>query len=298
MGDGKRVSEPQPLPDSLKGKTLFPTVTYRNVTLDVNFGPAPHCPLPFKCLMMSAAAAEYAEVSKLKAPKDGKYEVIFPVGLPDTGYFDFVDGFLEKNPQYTELSDRKIIEWASKSGIAKPQNKATNDKPSMNFGAQLLDDGGVRKIIKTFSRMAKRNMVVAELKSNLVSDDRKKSVSSFSAPHFKRKAVVLMGTPSKEYITMVHNKLLDSKKAKAEAERKKKAAEETRKRMLEEKKKKAEEAKKARLAAAAKKAGVEEVKEETDEKEEKEEKEEIKEEVKAEDATMEAEDTPTVVELT
>merc|ERR1712187_963453 len=78
--DGKRVSEPQPLPDSLKGKTLFPTVTYRNVTLDVNFGPVPQCPLPFKCLMMSDAAKEDVEVSKLKEPKDGKYEVIYPVG--------------------------------------------------------------------------------------------------------------------------------------------------------------------------------------------------------------------------
>merc|ERR1712151_575412 len=146
--------------------------------------------------------------------------------------------------------------------------------------------GSVRNVIKTFSRMAKRNMVVAELKSNLVSDDRKKSVSSFSAPHFKKKAVVMMGTPSKEYVSMVHNKLLDSKKSKAEAEQKRKVADLQRKRLLEEKKKKAEEAKKARLAAAAKKAGKDEPAEES------------KEEEKPEETAMDVEETPPPVELT
>lgn len=29
------------------------------------------------------------------------------------GTFEWLDGFLAKNPHYTELSDRKIIEWAS-----------------------------------------------------------------------------------------------------------------------------------------------------------------------------------------
>merc|ERR1712232_720841 len=97
------------------------------------------------------------------------------------------------NPDYIELSDRMIIDWAAKSGLAKPRNTATNDKPSMNFGTPLMDDGSARKVINTFAQMAKRNMIVPELKSNLVADDRKKSLSSFSKPHFKKTAVVVMG---------------------------------------------------------------------------------------------------------
>lgn len=31
------------------------------------------------------------------------------MGLPEQGYFDWVDQFLQKNPGYVELSDRKII---------------------------------------------------------------------------------------------------------------------------------------------------------------------------------------------
>ena len=35
--------------------------------------------------------------------QDGKYEVIFPVAVPDEGTFDWLDEFLEKNPEYVEL---------------------------------------------------------------------------------------------------------------------------------------------------------------------------------------------------
>ena len=50
--DGARVSEPQPLPDERKGKPLFPIVTYRNVTMQVNYGPAPLAQLPIICQML------------------------------------------------------------------------------------------------------------------------------------------------------------------------------------------------------------------------------------------------------
>ncbi|CAL1135319.1 unnamed protein product [Cladocopium goreaui] len=64
--------------------------------------------------------------------QDGKYEVIFPVAVPDEGTFDWLDEFLEKNPQYVELSDRAIIKWAEKSGISHSEQnswKNCNDKP-------------------------------------------------------------------------------------------------------------------------------------------------------------------------
>merc|ERR1711879_504718 len=74
---------------------------------------SPMKPLPFKCHGLREASQAHVEVAK-KASAD-KCEVLFPIGLPDEGTFDWLDQFLEKNPQYTELSDRKIIEWANRA---------------------------------------------------------------------------------------------------------------------------------------------------------------------------------------
>merc|ERR1712187_259297 len=119
--------------------------------------------------MVKDAAADDVQVSNLKAPADGKYDVLFPVGLPNQGLFDWVDQFLEQNPSYTELSDRKIIEWASKSGIWKPKGSWCNDKPNMQFG---IMDEHVRRMIQAIAPMHKRNYIVPELKANLVKKDR------------------------------------------------------------------------------------------------------------------------------
>jgi len=67
--------------------------------------------------MLGDAATEDVEVNKPAPPRDGKYTVLYPVGLPDRGFFAWVDQFVAKHPEYVELSDRKIIEWAKKSGM-------------------------------------------------------------------------------------------------------------------------------------------------------------------------------------
>merc|ERR1712129_429189 len=160
--------------------------------------------------------------------------VLFPVGMPDEGVFEWADQFLAKNPSYTEISDRKIIEWAQKSNIERPQpNKASVDSPDMNFGIPLLDDLSVRKLLEVIAPTLDRNFLVMELKNNIVSETRQAAIARFS----------------------------DFKKV-AEAEQKKKEKEEARKKLFEEKKRKAEEARKAKLAARkaaeAKKGGEEE----------------------------------------
>merc|ERR1712048_1268076 len=165
---------------------------------------------------------------------------------------DWIDDFLAKNPGYTELSDRKVIEWAAKSGMWKPKNKDCNDKPTMNFGIPLMDDRSVRSILQAVVPTLKRNFVVAELKENLVKKSREASVGNWSRPHFKTTAAVLMGEPSKEYKDLVHKLLLQEKTAKAEAERKKKITELQRKKAIEERKKKSEDAKKKREEAKKK----------------------------------------------
>merc|ERR1711976_405608 len=80
--NGQRMAPPQPLPESLQGKALYPAITYRNVCLHYNFGPEPLAALPFKCRMVQDAAKEDITLTpKSPAPKDGKYDVLFPVFL-------------------------------------------------------------------------------------------------------------------------------------------------------------------------------------------------------------------------
>ncbi|OLQ02059.1 hypothetical protein AK812_SmicGene15164 [Symbiodinium microadriaticum] len=117
--NGKRVSPPQPLPDSMKEKVLYPLITFKNarasdgksaikVTVNYNFGPSVMVPLPFRCRTMNELLG--GDVSKKKehtAPNaDGQYEVVFPVALPDEGGFDFLD----------QPSDRSLLNWCEKSG--------------------------------------------------------------------------------------------------------------------------------------------------------------------------------------
>jgi len=269
--DGVRVSEPQALPENLQGKPLFPTITYRNVTVQLNNGPEPLADMPFKCRMIQDASASDVELKKV--PTDAKNQVVFPVGMPDTGVFDWVDGFLAKNPSFTELSDRKILEWASKSGLWRQKGyswRAANDKPEMGFGIPFMDDTSVSRLLTAIAPTLKRNYVLMELQGNLVAADRAVGLKRFSK--FETRAEVLVGEPNAEYKALVQDLLLAEKKKKAEAEKKKKAMESERKRLAEERQKKAEAAKKARLNSQKKDGDKDEdAKEEEPKEEEKEE---------------------------
>ena len=255
--NGTRHCAPQPIPEQLCGKTLYPTLSYRNVSVEVNFGPTPCKALPFRCHMLASAAAADVEASPCKAAGK-KPEVVLPVGLPSQGFFDWVDEFVERNPGYIELSDRKILEWAQKSGAWKPKAGGSLDKPEANFGIPALDDGSVRRVLANVSPALSRNYVIGELKANLIAADREATLSRFNPQDFARKAVVVMGEPTADYKKRVQSLILAEKTMKAEQEQKKKAQAEERKRMLELKRKKAEEAKKAKEAAQKKKEGKDE----------------------------------------
>merc|ERR1719356_341285 len=258
--DGVRVAEPQPLPEALVGKTLYPTVAYKNVTLQVNFGPVPLHKLPFACRTLAGAAADDVE---LAPPADAQGEVLLPVGLPEQGFFDWVDSFLKDNPGYTELSDRKILEWAIKSGLWKQSTTyASNDKPDMKFNIGMMDDQSVKRVLLSIAPTHTRKYIVPELRGNLIEQDRKMLLQKFVGPDFKKTATVIMGEPTAEFKEKVQEIMLAAKQAEANKEKKKKAQEAERKRALEEKKKKAEEAKKAKLAAQKKKDGKAEEEEE------------------------------------
>lgn len=121
--NGLRVTEPIPIPDDLKGKDLYPTVTFKNVRIAVNLGHEMDGRraaelagltqrLPFTCRSLQRSAAEDISISPYFSKRLKEPEVIMMVGLPDQGVFDFVDYFMRLHPyQYTEISDRTMFEW-------------------------------------------------------------------------------------------------------------------------------------------------------------------------------------------
>jgi len=308
--EGERISEPQPIPEHLHGKPLFPHVAFRGVTVQVHFGPVPLKALPFSCCMVQGAAQADAAVSPMVQPKDGRYEVMMPVAFPDEGTFDWLDMFLEANPHYVELSDRKILEWAASSGLWKPKGggwKTSNDKPEFNFGLPGMDDFSIRRVINSVAPAVPRNYVIMEVKSNLITAERKEVLARFSTPSFKKVAKVVMGEPNEEYKSKQLERLRKEKQEKADAEWKAKKAEEERKKQVEQKQKqlqemrrKADEQRK-KFAEDAKKKREEEAKKKEAEKKAKEaaekkaaggeEAQEAEEEPKAEEAEVKEEET-------
>ncbi|CAJ1448713.1 unnamed protein product, partial [Effrenium voratum] len=214
--DGVRISQPQKLPEKLKGKTLFPHLSFKNMTVHVNFGP-PLVPLPFTCSSVAEVPTADGEAA-VAPPKDGKYEVIFPVAVPDEGTFDWLDDFLEKNPKYVELSDRAIIKWAEKSGITHQEAntwKHCLDKPDPQFRIPLLDDFSARRVIQAVAPTQPRHYVVMEVKSNLVKEERAQLLKRFTEGYFKTVAQVVMGEPPQDFKAKVHQALLQEKQEKA-----------------------------------------------------------------------------------
>merc|ERR1712083_331643 len=128
-------------------------------------------PLPFRCRSIQDAAEADVEVSKSQVDKDGKYEVVFPVAIPDEGTFAWVDSFIKDNKGYTEVSDRRLVDWAIRSGFpqrAMMNNPTCNDKPQCAFGIQPLDDFSARKAGRAIAPLVPRTYVVAEDKGNLI----------------------------------------------------------------------------------------------------------------------------------
>lgn len=232
--DGVRISDPQPIPESMRGEALFPAVTYKNVSLQVNFGPVPLKALPFKCRMVGDAAEEDIELVK-SVPVENP-ELVVPVGVPETGFFDVVDSFIAKNPSFVELSDRKIVEWAVKSGLWTPKNSTSLDKPEMKWGIPGMDDSSVRMLLQRVAHTTKRNVLVAELKGNLMQKDRASVLERFAVSGYKKKAVVFVGSPNGEYKEHVKKVLLADKQKKHAEEQRKRKAEAARKKAIEDRK--------------------------------------------------------------
>ncbi|CAK9030973.1 unnamed protein product [Durusdinium trenchii] len=225
--DGQRATPPQPLPDCFRGKALYPALSFRNVALHYNFGPL-LVPLPFTCRVLKDASAKDATV---KRAHESPHEVIFPVALPDEGGFDWLDQFLESNPSFTEVSDRALLKWCERSGIHRPKGygasaRSSNDKPEMGFGIAALDEIN-RRLLQVVCSFQKRNLVVMEVKANLLKSDRKELTARW--PGFKRVAAVVVGDPPVSFKSFSQEAMLRMKQEALTAEFKAKAQEERKK---------------------------------------------------------------------
>jgi len=231
--DGERISEPQPLPEQHHGQPLFPHVCFRNVTLQVSFGPLSPKPLPFKCCMLQGAAKDDVISRVAVEPQDGKYEVVFPVACPDVGTFDWLDIFLQDNPQYVELSDRKILDWAAKSGLWKPKGggwKTSNDKPEFNFGLAGMDDFSIQRVLGTVAPAVPRHYIIMEVKSNLLKEERKELLQRWT--DFRRVSKVMVGEPPAQFKQWTQTLILKKRQETADADFETKQVEYKRKKEL------------------------------------------------------------------
>lgn len=256
--NGERLSQPQAIPENLHGKTLFPHIAFRGFSVEFISETQPFKPLGFQCRTV-AGAAKADTVPAAAAPK--VFDVLLPVGFPDEGTFDWLDGFLAKNPQYVELSDRMLQSWASSSGLNRPRPVAgaSMDKPNWNYGVPGMEDFSIRRVINNIAPAIPRHYVIMEVRSNLMASERAQILKRFSAPHFKVSAKVVMGEPTKPYKTEQLAKLLKAKQDKNDTEFKvrkenkdRKKQEAIRQKKIAEMRKKAEEDRKRAFDAAQK----------------------------------------------
>lgn len=237
--NGKRFGLPVSLPESLKGRPLFPHIIYRNATVLCNFGPeilgnaaeaesvASTLKLPSSIRMLGRAAEADTEVRSSCLRSDGKFEVLFPIAVPDQGTFRWLDKFLQDNPHYVELSDRMLADWITRSGMSRVgnvgQNKS-NDRPSFNFGIPSLEDYKVQGLLKTVASLVPRDYIVMEVRENLIKRCRKEALARFNSTSFKKVARIVMGEPNEQHKQIVQAHLLQEKKIQAKADWTKKQA--------------------------------------------------------------------------
>jgi len=236
--DGVRVGKPTLVPGHLHGQTLYPTISFKNLSLAVNFGQGKRQlrELPFTCDMFAdIQAAHHESASYQRSIGGSKLEVVVPLGIPDQGFFDFVDRFLEDHPGFTEVSDRKLLEWCRKSGLVeKPRDPSVEDdasqthcldRPDFFFEEGAINGKAVRAMLRTIARLADRNLVFATLRSNLLRQERMALVSSFPST-FKKVAIAAIGPPSDEWRQRLRKKITDDYEAKiVEVEQRKNMAE-------------------------------------------------------------------------
>eukprot|EP00928_Gymnodinium_smaydae_P036652 TRINITY_DN25596_c0_g1_i1.p1 TRINITY_DN25596_c0_g1~~TRINITY_DN25596_c0_g1_i1.p1 ORF type:complete len:420 (-),score=64.86 TRINITY_DN25596_c0_g1_i1:106-1365(-) len=108
---GVRAAAPKPIPREFIGKTLFPCLMFRDMTVQVNFGPEPLAKLPFKCSMLRDAALADLVVMK-KSDQKVPLDILLPVAMLAKRYM--VKGVLSRA---TEALKSRMTAAASKADV-------------------------------------------------------------------------------------------------------------------------------------------------------------------------------------
>merc|ERR1719387_970560 len=83
-----------------------------------------------------------------------------------------------------------------------------------------LEDLSVRKVLYFLASSLRRNVVVAEVKANLLKEDRASLMERFPKTQFKRIAHIVMGEPAKSFKDRQQNKWRAEKRKFAEMQQK------------------------------------------------------------------------------
>eukprot|EP00929_Paragymnodinium_shiwhaense_P031658 TRINITY_DN1768_c1_g1_i1.p1 TRINITY_DN1768_c1_g1~~TRINITY_DN1768_c1_g1_i1.p1 ORF type:complete len:1066 (+),score=264.64 TRINITY_DN1768_c1_g1_i1:110-3307(+) len=220
--NGQRDCEAQALPENLRGKALFPTISFRGMTLRVNFGPVLLAQLPFKCRMLSDASADDVQVVAAAPKASPRCDVVVPIGLPDEGVFKWADTFLEKHPEYVEISDRMMAKWAFRSGLQQTQGSPasfSNDRLDMYTGISAIDEGHAKAgLLTAMSMTNERNLIIVEVKGNLLRDKRQVILDSFPSGQFRKVVRVIVGERSQAETPPNKLKKAERQRRRAEAQ--------------------------------------------------------------------------------
>jgi len=213
--DGLRASAPQPIAPEMVGKPLCPHIVFRNVTVQTHFGPEPLAPLSFRCRTLQRGAAADVTVNSGRLSPPNVYEVIMPIGLPGEGVFAWADEFMTKHPQFVELSDRKLVEWAEKSGVSKMEASHSPhhslDRPEVAFSVSSIDGLPFRQALRFAAALAPRNFLILEAKSNCLKSERRDILSCFIAPCYRKVAAIIVGDPPADFVQRAQLQMLQEK---------------------------------------------------------------------------------------
>ena len=202
----------------LHGKALFPTLTFQNVTLAVNF----QSPGPERSHAFGWIAQEH--LVRSSCVETTSQEVIIPVALPSSGLYDWSLRMREMQPEMVEIGDEMMAEWSASSGLS--SRSGTRDDPQLSsLGIEQLRKREVwQKALMGVARSSKKSLIHSSVRRNLVEAERCSILKNF--PAAKKTAVVLFGKPDEDFKDWVKQKMrLQYEAEKAELERKRSSAE-------------------------------------------------------------------------
>merc|ERR1712187_876687 len=128
----------------------------------------------------------------------------------------------------------------------------SHDKSDSSCGVPSIDDGSAKSALLSQAAVLDRNIIIMEVKGNLLKEEREKMMKTIHLPHHRKIAKVLMGEPDDDFKKYAHKVILAEKQKKVNDDWQKGQEMKRRRKLLEEAKRKAEQAKKEAEKAASK----------------------------------------------